>query len=56
MSTWSHFLKNWTEIAHITLESTMSAVVPVMSQTTILFVYFHDAILYERIFIIEGNT
>jgi len=36
----------------------MSAAVLVMSQTTILHAYFHEAILYDhtRIFIIEGNT
>jgi hypothetical protein len=36
----------------------MSAAVPVMEQTTILLMYFHDAILYyhARIFTIEGVT
>jgi hypothetical protein len=56
MSTWSHFLKNWTEIADITLASTMSAAVLVITQTTITLVYFHDAILQDHIFIIERNT
>lgn len=36
----------------------MPAAMPVMSQTTILLMYFHDAILYDRtcIFTIEGGT
>jgi len=33
----------------------MSAAVPVMSQTTILLTYFHDSILYDHTFTIEGN-
>ena len=48
--------RNWAEIAEIILASTMSAAVPVMSQTTILLTYFHDSILYDHTFTIEGNT
>lgn len=36
----------------------MSAAVPVMSQTKILLMYFHDAMLYDHkhIFTIEGGA
>jgi hypothetical protein len=47
---------NLPDMSHIILATTLSADVPLMSQITVLLVYFHDAIFYDHLFIIEGNT